>query len=65
MNQGNTYMNKLRTVTVKQVIDDVVQERLAGLLGKGARNAYNDKLSSLKAMGILIKRNSLHERVMR
>ena len=59
MNPDNAYMKKLRNSAVKQVIDDLVEEIFSGLLGKGARDAYKDKLASLEGMGISIKRNTL------
>ena len=65
MNPDNPYMKKLRNGAMKQVIDDSVEERLAGLLGKSARDAYKDKLSYLEVMGISIKRNTLIQRVTR
>ena len=37
MNPDNPYTKKLRNGAMKQVIDDLVKGRLAGLLGKGAR----------------------------
>ena len=65
MNRDNPYMMKLRNGAMKMVIDDLVEEKLAGLLGKSVRDAYKDKLSYLEVMGISIKRNTLMQRVTR
>ena len=50
---------KMRASVMKQVIDDLVVERFAGLLCKVTRDSYTAKLQTLTAMGCSINRNAL------
>ena len=65
MNSDHPYMKKIRDCAMKQVIDDLVKERLAGLQGPRLKDSYKEKHEFLEEMGISITRNALKLRVRR
>ena len=65
MNSNNPYMKKIRKCAMKQVTDDLVKERLAGLQGPRLKDSYKEKIEILEEMGISITKNALQLRVQR
>ena len=63
MSQSNAYHNKLGENAIKQVVDDLVNEKIAGVTGRTGRTSYDKQLACLAAMGVGIKRNALYQRV--
>ena len=63
MSSDNPYMKKMRKSAMKQVTDDLVKERLAGLQGPCLTDSYKEKIEILEEMGISITRNALTLRV--
>lgn len=67
MKQSNTYVKRLRELTLNQVVCDLVKEKIADTSAskKISKESYREKLAALTAMGIPITRQALHARVCR
>ena len=55
----------MRKSTIKQVIDDLLREKITGVGGKIERDSYKEKITFLALMGVTITQNSLHKRISR
>mmetsp|Transcript_25992 Transcript_25992/g.46869 ORF Transcript_25992/g.46869 Transcript_25992/m.46869 type:complete len:246 (+) Transcript_25992:72-809(+) len=65
MSQNNEYTKRLRKSTIKQVINDLLIEKITGVGGKIERNSYEEKITSLALMGVMITPGALYKRVSR
>ena len=59
------YINGLRKAAMERVVHDLVKEKISGSNGRAQRDSYLDKIQSLRAMGVSIKKDALCKRVER
>ena len=65
MSRNNEYLKRLRKSTIKQVVDDLLTEKISGVGGALERDSYEEKITTLAFMGVTITRGALYKRVSR